>query len=66
MFANSNIQVPHAFTIIGLIVESKLKFVNDTRCHIFGNPMLEMNAVALPRIILQHYSQFTTIKNIFQ
>ena len=37
MFTNSNIQVSHAFTIIGLIADSTLKFINDTRSKIFGN-----------------------------
>ena len=46
MFTNSNLQVSHTFTIIGLIVESRLKFINDTRNKIFGNPILEMKVVA--------------------
>ena len=46
MFTNSNIQVSHPFTIIGLIAESTLKFINDTRRKIFGNPILEMKVVA--------------------
>ena len=42
MSSNSNIQVFHTFTIIGLTAESTLKFVNGTRSKIFGNLILEM------------------------
>ena len=41
MFTSSNIQVSHAFTIIGLIAESTMKFINDYRSKIFGNLILE-------------------------
>ena len=42
MFTSSNIQVSHTFIIIGLIAESTLKFINDTRSNIFGNLILKM------------------------
>ena len=35
MFISSNIQVPHTFTMIVLIAESTLKFINDIRSKIF-------------------------------
>ena len=41
MFTSSNIQASHAFTIIGLIAESTMKFINDYRSKIFGNLILE-------------------------
>ena len=41
MFTSSNIQVSHAFTILGLIAESTMKFINDCRSKIFGNLILE-------------------------
>ena len=41
MFTSSNIQVSHAFTIIGLNAESTMKFINDYRSKIFGNLILE-------------------------
>ena len=41
MFTNSNIQVSHTSTIIGLIAESIQKFINDTKSKIFGNLILE-------------------------
>ena len=37
MFTHSNVQVSHTFTIIGLIAESTLKFINDIRNKIIGN-----------------------------
>ena len=37
MFTNSNIQVSHTFTIIGLIADSTLKLINNTRSKIFRN-----------------------------
>ena len=37
MFTISYIQVSNTFTLIGLIVESTMKFINDTRSKIFGN-----------------------------
>ena len=40
MFTNSYIRVSN--TIIGLIAESTLKLINDTRSKIFGNPIMEM------------------------
>ena len=46
MFTNSNINVSHIFTITGLIAEFTLKYINDTRSKIFGNPILEMKVVA--------------------
>ena len=46
MFTSSNIQVSHTFTIIGLIAESTLKVINDTRSKIFGNLILERKVVA--------------------
>ena len=61
MFTNSNSQVSHKFTIIGLIAESKLKFINDTSSKIFGNLILEMKVVALSSLILKHYLKLTTI-----
>ena len=47
MFTNSNTQVSHAFTITGtgLIAESTLKFINDTKSKIFGNPIFDMKVV---------------------
>ena len=61
MFTNSNSQLSHTFTIIGLIAESKLKFINDTSSKIFGNLILEMKVVALSSLILKHYLKLTTI-----
>ena len=40
MSINSNIQVSHTFIIIGLIAESTLKFINDSRTKILGNLIL--------------------------
>ena len=34
------------FIIVGLIAEFTLKFINDTRSRIIGNPILEMKVVA--------------------
>ena len=65
IFTNSNIQVSHTFTIIGLITESTLKFINNTRSKIFGNLILEMKVVAWSSLIPKHYLQLTTIKNVF-
>ena len=65
MFTNSNIQVSHTFTIIGLIAESTLKFINDTRSKIYGNPIFEMEVVTLSGLILKHCLPFTKIKNVF-
>ena len=65
MFTNSNMQVSHKFTIVGLIAESTLKFINDTRTKIFGNMILEMKFIAQSSLILKHYLQFTTIKFFF-
>ena len=39
MLSNSYIKVSYAFTIIGFIAESTLKFINDTRCKFLGNIM---------------------------
>ena len=50
MFTNSH--VSNTFTIIGLIADSTLKFINDTRSKIFGNPIFEMKVI-------------TTIKDVF-
>ena len=66
MFTNSNDQVSDTFTIIGLIAESTLKFINNTRGKIFGNPILEMTAAASSDPILKHSLQITAIKNVFK
>ena len=50
IFTNSNIQVSHTFTIIGLIAESTLKLIHYTRSKIFGNLILEMKV--LPNLVL--------------
>ena len=57
MLTNSNIQVSHTFTIIGLIAESTLKFISDTRSKIFGNLILKIKVVAKSSLILKHYLQ---------
>ena len=46
MFTNSNIQISHTFAIIRLIAEFTVKFINNTRSKIFGNPILEIKVVA--------------------
>ena len=66
MITNSSIQVSHTFTIIGLIAESTLKFVCDTRSKIFGNPILEIKVVAQSGLAFKYYLQFTTVKDVFQ
>ena len=66
MITNSSIQVSHTFTIIGLIAESTLKFVYDTRSKIFGNPILEIKVVAQSGLVFKYYLQFTTVKDVFQ
>ena len=63
MITNSTIQVSHTFTIIGLIAESTLKFVYDTRS---GNPILEIKVVAQSVLVFKYYLQFTTVKDVFQ
>ena len=45
MFTNSHNQVSYLFTIIGLIAESILNLINDTKSKIFGNPVFEMKVV---------------------
>ena len=45
MFTNSFIEVSHTFTIVGLIAESTMKLINDTRNESFGNPIFEMKVV---------------------
>ena len=62
MFTNFKIQVSHTFTIIGLIAQFTLKFINDTRSKIFGNLILEMKVVASGGLVLK---QFTTTKEVF-
>ena len=37
MFTNPNIHAFHTFIIIGLIAESTLKYINNTRSKIFKN-----------------------------
>ena len=41
MFSNSYIKVSYAFTIIGLIAEPTLKFIDDTRCKSLGNTIFK-------------------------
>ena len=41
MLSNSYIKVSYAFTIIGFMVESTLKFIDDTRCKSHGNTIFK-------------------------
>ena len=45
MFTNSHNQMSYLFTIIGLIAESILNLINDTKSKTFGNPVFEMKFV---------------------
>ena len=65
MLTNSHIQVPNLFTIIGVIADSTLKFINDTRSKIFGNLIFEMKVITKSGLIFKHYLQLTTIKDAF-
>ena len=65
MFTNSNIRVSYTFTVIALIAESTLKFINKIISKIFGNLILEMNVVVQSGLIFEHYLQFTTVKDVF-
>ena len=65
MFTNSNIEVSHTFTTIGLIAESTLKFINDTRSKIFGNLILEMKVVASSSLILNTICNLQQLRMLF-
>ena len=65
MLTNSHIQVPNLFTIIGVIADSTLKFINDTRSKIFGNLIFEMKVITKSGLIFKDYLQLTTIKDAF-
>ena len=65
MLTNSHIQVPNLFTIIGVIADSTMKFINDTRSKIFGNLIFEMKVITKSGLIFKHYLQLTTIKGAF-
>ena len=47
ILSNPYIKVSYAFTIIGFIAESTLKFINDTRCKFLVNTIFKMNATII-------------------
>ena len=61
----SYIPVSNIFTIIGLIEDSILKHLNDTRRKIFEIPIFEMKVVALCDFTFKYYLQFPTNKYDF-
>ena len=62
---NSYIQVSNTFTIIGLIAESTLKILNNTKSKIFRNLIFEMKVVSYSGLIFKHFMHFTINMNVF-
>ena len=57
MFSNSYIKASYAFTIIGFIAESTLKFIDDTRCKFLGNTIFKTKSLCKLQILFKSQNE---------
>ena len=65
MFSYTCLKILHKFDTIGLIAESTLILVNNTKGKNFDNAIFEMKDITQSGLIFPCSLEFTTTKNLF-